>query len=281
MVLVFAPGFCPAAIRAQTGNPICQNAVAHVSQPSVRLGGTVKFTTTSNIGPLTSGLWEVGAWAQGNLDQDGTFHTPDVVPTPNVTHATYYFGSGNCAPSATLTLLNATPTISTTWPHGVEQLSTPITIIGGHFMPTSVLLVNGTPSPFTLDDPEHMNSHITLAKPVSGPVSIKIINPDPGSTSTTITIPAVFPAFSGITPQTLVGGPNALTITGTGFTWQSTVMFDGRPLPVTLVSPTTLTANVFVAPWRTGSIAVSVQPSTGGPNSASASLPIRGDGDPV
>ena len=102
-----------------------------------------------------------------------------------------------------------------------------------------------------------------------------VTNPDPGSTSSTISIPATFPGLNNITPATLADGPNTLTIKGSGFNAQSTVTFDGKPLAYNLVSDTTLTANVFIAPWRNGSIPISVQPIAGGPASASASIPIQ------
>ena len=81
---------------------------------------------------------------------------------------------------------------------------------------------------------------------------------------------------TSVNPNTgIVGASPTLTVTGTDFTAESIVRFDGDARPTTFVSPTQLTATVaaLVAPARM----VQVTVSTGG----SASFAITAAADPT
>ncbi len=254
----------------------CQDVVVTASQSSIRVGnsGTMQFSVSANGQPVTGGMWNIGSsFAYGGVDQNGVYYPPTEMPSP--ASASIYYNLPGCAPFATIALLNYAPQITSFEPATVVQLSTPIMIHGAYFVPGATVTVNGQPTAITFQDKFRIGFTLNLAAPSNKPISVVVTNPNPGSATASGSIGAVFPTFTSVTPATFVGGMNALTINGTGITDYATFSFDGKPLYPTKVNQGTYTASVFVAPWRTGSVPVSVNSIAGAPASSSQSIPIK------
>lgn len=257
----------------------CQDVVVSGSQTSIRAGGRANIQFIASVAGHTigGGVWNVApGYFNGTIDQHGVFTTPDELPSGP--YASIYYNLPGCAPYTTIALLNYVPRISSFEPSTAVRLSTPITIHGIHFLPSSTVTVDGKPTPVTYLDESRLAFTLTLAIPANGAVSIVVTNPNPGSATSSGSIPAVFPTFTSITPSTLVGGPNTLTLTGTGITDYATFTFDGKhlyPIRVSDGASRTYTASVYVAPWRTTPITVTVNPIDGAATSSIQTLPIQ------
>ena len=246
--------------------------------PSVHASGTQKFTVTWNGSPATTGLWYVlGGLQNGAIDQDGTYHAPQSIPSPSLVTLQYIFdggpANGTQVGTTQLTVTNPVPSISYVVPSTITQLSTPILIKGVNFLPSSVIDVQGVPVPTTYAS-DGLRATAVLAAPTSGSVTIGVTNPSPGTTTANVTLPAVFPSLRTIVPGTLHGGWLTLSVTGHNFTPATVITLDGRPMTTTLTSANALTANGYLAGWKTGSTVVGVSAAVGTPASAQRTLPI-------
>ncbi len=240
---------CSAASASASYN--CQDVIVTAAQSSIRVGntGTMQFSVSANGQPITGGTWNIGSsFAYGGVDQNGVYYPPTELPSP--ASASIYYNLPGCAPYATIALLNYAPQITSFGPSPIVQLSTAVTIHGADFVPGATVTVNGQPASITFLDKFRIVFNLTLAAPSNDPLNVIVTNPDPGSATATGSIPAVFPTFTSVTPSTLVGGSNTLTINGTGITDYAIFSFDGKRLYPTKVSQSTYTATVFVAPWR-------------------------------
>ncbi len=116
---------------------------------------------------------------------------------------------------------------------------------------------------------------LNLSAPSNNPLAVVVTNPNPGSASVSGSILENFPTFTSITPTLLLGGMNTVTLQGTGFSDYSTFTVDGKSIPLTKVNTNTYTGRLFVAPWRNGSIAFTVNSIAGAPVSSSQTIPIE------
>ena len=127
-----------------------------------------------------------------------------------------------------------------------------ITITGTGFTAATAVMFGSTSAVFTVNSA----TQITATAPAgTGSVSVTVTTPGGTSSGTTYTyVPA--PAISGISPPSgPTSGGNTITITGTGFTAATAVMFGSTSAAFTVISATQITAT---APAGTGSASVTV-----------------------
>ena len=253
----------------------CSDVVVKPAQSTARVSGPgVQFTATALGQPVTGGYWNIAiSFAFGGVDQSGMYTPPTSLPSP--ASAAIYYNLPGCAPYAIIPLLNPVPTIAWPEPSQVIQMSTFITLHGSGFVPGSTLTVNGQPVAISYLDGSRIQFMLNMATPKNGAIKAVVTSPSPGSLTTSTTIQGVFPTFTSVTPTTLVGGMNTITLNGTGITDSATFTYDGKPLYPTKVTQSTYTASVYVAPWRTGTIPVTVNPMAGSPVSSTAQLSIK------
>lgn len=181
--------------------------------------------------------------------------------------------SGNPAPQLT----SMTPTAALTG-------SAPFTlsVTGASFVNASVVRWNGTPVPTTFVSPTQLDATIdTSLIDSAGTAVVTVFTPTPGGGATgglTFQIDNPVPVLSSMSPSTALtgGGPFTLTVSGSGFVPDSTVEWDGAPLPTTFVSATQLDAAVDaprVAAAGTAIVTVSTA-APGGGTSAPLSFQI-------
>lgn len=184
---------------------------------------------------------------------------------------------------------NPTPGITTLAPAEVEQgvATQSLTISGSDFVPSSVARVNGSDRPTTFVSRSEVHAALSAADVGSvGTLEIVVVNPPPGGGTSNVVLlvvrahPNPVPVIAGFAPAFLTAGSsgNAVTIEGTGFVQQSSVVvgFAARS-GVTYVSPTQLRvafADSEVSSSRTFNLLV-FNPPPGGGASNEAPLEIR------
>jgi hypothetical protein len=159
----------------------------------------------------------------------------------------------------------ATLAITSVAPATVPAGSAPFTlqISGSGFVPQSVALWNGT----SLTTAYVSSTKLTAAVPASlavstGVFTITVANPGGGTSSGTapvvVTLGAPPPVITSVTPASIiVGSPDTpITIHGTGFSPDATILVDIYKIAVSSASPTSLSGTIpasflgFAAPLR-------------------------------
>jgi hypothetical protein len=174
------------------------------------------------------------------------------------------------------TTQNPVPNLTSISPAGATAggAAFTLTVNGSSFVSSSVVRWNGANRATTFASASRLTASIPASDFAgAGSVSVTVFNPSPGgglsnSRPFTITISGLHPVISALSPATgIAGAPGlSLTIDGTGFEQDSQVLFDGHPIPSTLVDATQLSASVPAADIqvaRTVQVAVNNPPFDG------------------
>lgn len=151
--------------------------------------------------------------------------------------------SGSSTP-INLEVDNPAPTITLISPTSIATGATSpvITVTGTGFVPATVINVNGAARATTVTSSTQISVSLTAAD-VSTATNLLLtaVNPAPGGgTSTAVTLnvfaPTATPVISSLSPTSIVAGSGdtALTVTGTGFTQDSLVQWNGASLVTTV-----------------------------------------------
>lgn len=144
---------------------------------------------------------------------------------------------------------------------------------GSTFTPQSTILWNGT----QLDSTYVNSSQLTAQVPATdiataGNIMVSVSDPTNGTTNTqTFTIKGSSLTLKSLSPASVTVGSSgfSLTVTGTGFTPQSAVFWNGNPQPTTFVSATQITTTIPASDIAvTGSDSISVNDPTYGTSSS-------------
>ncbi|MFI5346382.1 MAG: IPT/TIG domain-containing protein [Elusimicrobiota bacterium] len=157
-----------------------------------------------------------------------------------------------------------------------------LTVNGGGFGGSSVVLWNGAPRPTTFVSPAQLTVSLSGADVAAAGLGVvTVLTPAPGGGTSSpallmITNPA--PSLTALSPNAATAGGAAftLTVTGAGFVGGSSVQWNGAPRATTFVSPTQLTAAITAADVASaGADAVTVvSPAPGGGTSAPVVLSV-------
>ena len=257
----------PSTVAVGSASPTTITATGNtfVANSAVKVNGNGRSTTYVNSTTLT-----FVATVADQADS-GTLAVTVTNPAPG----------GGTSPVASLTVGTgtATPVITSVSPNSIVVGSpdTTITVIGTGFTPSSFVQWNGV----ALTTTYHASGSVTS---LAADVPAKFLT-GVGSASITVNAPAATPAVSNALTVEIVTAsaptltsisPNAgpintevtLTLTGTGFTPNSTVAYNGTTVPVAYVSSTSLTATLPASRLPgNGSVTVTT-PAPGGGSSA-------------
>ncbi len=197
----------------------------------------VKWNGASLTTTYTSATVISAALPASDLANGTTAQVTVVNPAP---------GGGTSAAS-TFTVNNPSPVIASASPASLiaGAGATTINITGTGFVPASIINWNGTPLTTTFVSATAM----TAALPASdlggsSAGSITAFNPTPaGGTSAALTFNVNSPAaaITALSPSSVEQGmAGTITLAGTGFEANSTVLWNGSARPTTFVSPTSL-----------------------------------------
>lgn len=259
------------------GLPALAQDLIAPAMPSVHANGSQKFNVTIRGGDSPGGGWFVlGGLQNGVINPDGTYLAPNVVPNPNVVTISYSVQYFPDTVYQQLVITNPFPVITATNPGAFTQLDFPLQIAGSSFVPGVTVTVQGkTYTPVYINSAQLFIPDVTLTTPpINGSVPVIVTNPDPGIASTTINIPSNFPGLTSVSPSTLPLGWSTVSVTGTGFTPQTVVTLDGRPMHTAFISPSALTGYGYQPAWKTGSAVIGVIPQTGSPSESNQTLPL-------
>ncbi len=265
---------CGAGIQGVQAGANATDVVLSATSSSVRLGATSVLSANINGVSDKAGTWGVlGGTSNGVIDATGLYHAPSHLPSPNDINVIYT--RGESSQTIELHLLNPVPSIVSSTPATVVAASTLMTITGSGFVPSSLVLVNGSPIMTTYVDSQHITGTLQLDTAANITLPVSVSNPDPGaSTSDHIEVATDFQRFQ-ITPSRLDGGDVSITWTGPGIPADALVSLDGKLLTTTSISPSSITAAGFLPPWKAGSSMLQLVSSTNAVVLAAQNVPIN------
>jgi uncharacterized protein (DUF1800 family)/NADPH-dependent 7-cyano-7-deazaguanine reductase QueF-like protein len=260
---------------ASTAIKITAESGQGVNPSTACLGRNTGFTASVSGTPNTAVTWSLNG--AGTLTSAGAYSAPDVMPSnPTVVVTATLVSQPSVTASYTMTLINPTPTINSTFPTSVNALSSPVVINGYGYVAGSTVMVNGKAVPTTFGSIYYLTAQVPATAGQSTPLSITVQNPSPGGgASNVLSLPVDVPGVSGVSPNPIPAGASTITITGNNFTSTSVVTLDGNAMVTTYVSPTKLTAAANIAPWRSDSVAVGVAPSATEATAGIDQIPIQ------
>ncbi len=187
--------------------PAPESITLSPASSSVRIGGTTMISAIEGGRQLSGGQWSVeGGATQGSVDATGLYTAPSVLPSPNL--VTIQYAEETTTVTVKLQLLSCLPSITSTSPESVSQISTPVQVIGSGFVSGSQITVNGVPVPSVYVDPNHLTTVIAMSQPANTTLQLAVLNPNPGAASS-----AVFNLAANF-PITLSASSNAARVGG-------------------------------------------------------------------
>lgn len=187
----------------------------------IRLNATQTFTESGiTVTPTT--VWQLvsaapnskpdASGALGKIDSTGHYTAPSTLPTPN-TLLVQFIDTATPANvvSATVTLLNPLPVISSLTPNSMNVgLKSTVVITGTGFLPSSILQFGGQPVPiakYVIKSSTEID--YTDTPSAASQQQVTVVNPDPGgatSNSKTLTIGSAVSVTLSPDNKTIRGG---------------------------------------------------------------------------
>ncbi|MBI1765149.1 MAG: hypothetical protein HYR56_27370, partial [Acidobacteria bacterium] len=218
------------------------NGSGFVSESVVRWNGEARPTTFVSGTQLTAQITAADIANAGTASVT-VFNSP---PGGGVSSAQLFTITQPPNPVPTVTALNPASVTA-----GGAAFS--LTVTGTNFVQTSVVRVNGQDRPTTYVSATELRAALTAADIANGgTATIRVFNPAPGgglSTELPLTITFAPPTITLVSPSSAVAGGPAFTlsVTGTNFSANSVLRWNGEARPTTLVSVTELTAQITAA----------------------------------
>ncbi|HEY0760325.1 MAG TPA: DUF1800 family protein [Acidisarcina sp.] len=165
----------------------------------MRLGSTVQFTASITNSSNTAVTWQVNGIAGGSgtvgvISATGLYTAPDAVPSAGTVSISAVTVATPAATSAPITesILNPVPVLAsagTSQAAGSAPTSYSLDVIGSGFVPSSQLIVAGSPVTTVFVSATQLTAVIVVA-PNTPSVTLMVTNPDPGASgSSTLQVP--------------------------------------------------------------------------------------------
>ena len=248
-----------------------------------------QFTATTSDGSLPAWTWSVNGIAGGNLtlgtiSAGGLYTAPEFPPAPNtITVSAVESSDTTKSGSATLTLDNPVPVLTSATPTSIPVGSFTLTLTGLHFAPGATVYFGATALTTTYISSTQLTATGTAANNQAGNITITVVNPNPGSASSAgisaqVMALGVVVNVAPATANVRAGAQQVFTasVTGstdTGVLWSvngivggnaalGTIVGNGNyTAPSTLPSPNsiTITATSLADSTKSGNSAVTLQ----------------------
>ncbi len=265
-----AGGLSPASVTVgSAGFTLTVTGSNFVNGSTVKWKTTALATTFVNSGKLTATVPASDVAAAG---------------TDNVTVSNPVPGGG-ASNALTFTVDNPVPTAGSLSPASAVAggASFTLTVNGSSFVSGAHIQWNGANLVTTFVNAAKVTATVPSTDIAAGGTArVSVSNPTPGggaSNALTFTIDNPVPAITSLQPASATHGGAAFTLTvhGTGFQSNSTVLWNGSPRATTYVHAVELTAAITAADIATaGTASVTVTtPSPGGGTSSPATFTIR------
>ncbi|HEX5283175.1 MAG TPA: IPT/TIG domain-containing protein, partial [Bryocella sp.] len=188
---------------------------------------------------------------------------------------------GGSSPAAAFSVVNPTPAISSINPGSATAGGGDLTLAvqGSGFLPASSVLWNTTPLATTFVSATQLTAVVPAAAiAANATAQVTVTSPSPGggaSSAAAFTVNASAPVLTSISPHTVkLNQAATITITGSGFTPNSIVQWNGTNASTTFVNATTLQVALAASDLSavaTGKLSV-LTPAPGG--GTSGTLPL-------
>jgi parallel beta-helix repeat protein len=188
-------------IRAGTVEQFSATVLGSLSAP-VPDGVVLRSTRASRFGPAGTRsdpihlgaankriIWSIngtqgGNAAVGTISATGLYHSPSILPSPNMIYVTAAsMADSSVSQTALVTLYNPIPTITSVTPNKVWVGPFTVTVTGQNFVQGAQVLFAGTSLPTTFKSSTQLVATGAATQP--GIAQVRISNPQPGSTSST------------------------------------------------------------------------------------------------
>jgi hypothetical protein len=282
-------GGTSAGLTFTIDNPV---PVATTLSPSSVTVGSAGFTLTVNGSSFVNGStvkWKQTALTTTFVNSGkltATVPASDVATagTDSVTVSNAPPGGG-ASNALTFTVNNPVPKATSLSPSSAVAggASFTLTVNGSSFVSGAHVLWNGANLVTTFVSAAKVTATVPVTDiAAGGTASVSVSNPSPGggaSNALTFTIDNPVPTITSMQPASAThgGAAFALTVRGTGFQTNSTVLWNGSPRATTYVHSVQLTASITaadIAAAGTASVTVTT-PAPGGGTSAPATFTIR------
>lgn len=252
-----------------------------VAAPQVTVTGTGFVTTTviyvnGAARPTTfgSGTQITATLTAADVATAGVLALTAVNPTPGGGTSSAGNVTVNNPPVGAIQVSPSMLTVGATSPATV-------TVTGSTFVPTSVVQVNGSARATTYVNSSTLTFVASVAdQATAGTLSVTVTNPAPGGGTSqaaglSVNAPLSTPVITSVTPESIVvGSPDTvLSLVGTGFTPNSQVEWNGKPLAtnITYFSANALSVTVPAADLsKVGPVSIAVNAPTATPSLSNA-----------
>lgn len=183
-----ALGGCNAAVNSS--QPPASSKIAVTVSPgsaSIRAGDSYQFGVTVSNTTNKAATWSVngtpgGSASTGTIDASGKYSAPSSLPNPHtVTIRATSVADSTATGSSNVTLLNPTPVLTGINPASTNMGSFTLIVSGSNFVSGAQVLFNGA----ALQTAFNSSSQLTATGNATsaGSFPITVLNPDPGSSS--------------------------------------------------------------------------------------------------
>jgi hypothetical protein len=236
--------------------------VTSISPTTVNAGSASLTLTINGTGFLSTTTVQVGGVADATTFVSSTQVTATVQAQQLANGAMLSVialngstSSGSGTP-VNLQVTNPAPTIAQLTPATVATVATsPVILVAGTgFIPTTVIAVNGNARPTTFVSPSQVNVALAASDVASsGTLSLTAVNPAPGggtSAASNVAVSNPVPGVGVLSTRVVlnnVTSPPAITVTGTNYVPNTTVLLNGTARATTFVSTTQISFQLTAA----------------------------------
>jgi hypothetical protein len=154
---------------------------------SVRAGSSQQFTATVTGSSNAAVTWSINNVAGGNslngtINSSGNYIAPAILPSPNaITIQATSSADSSASGSSNVTLLNATPILSSIHPTSINVGAISVSVTGSNFLSNSQVLFAGVPLPTTYVSATQLTATGTAS--TVGIFAVSVSNPNPGQST--------------------------------------------------------------------------------------------------
>lgn len=218
LLLVVSLGGCAGTTKNSSSSnsnsntpPSGSNVTVAVSPSSanVRIGATQSFRATISGSSNTSVTWQVNAVAGGSagtgvINSSGLYTAPTTLPSPNaVTVSAISSADASATGSSAVTLQNPVPVLTGIAPTSVPAGAFAITVNGSGYVSGAQVLLAGAPLTTTFVSSTQLTA--TGSESTAGNFSVAVMNPNPGSATSSSQILQVTSTTGGNPPPSCAG----------------------------------------------------------------------------
>ena len=186
--LLFATGCNLSNSKSAPVTPTAEVSVMPGSA-EIRAGDKVQFSATVKGIASQAVTWSVNGSAGGNstvgtVDATGLYHAPATVPNPNSVQVEAASAPQKSASSSSaVTVDNPVPVVLSMLPTTLPVGNFTLSVTGKNFVNGAVVVFGALFLPTTFVSSTQLTATGTASQSSAGPIQVTVLNPDPGSTS--------------------------------------------------------------------------------------------------